>query len=75
MQMSLSDLTLDIVVNVSPWLSILPMSIVAFCSVTPWDLWMLRAHAIVKGICLCMPRVKGIIGTTFGSFLSHDKPL
>lgn len=70
-----SYLSLDIVVNLSPCISILPMSIVVLCSIIPRDLWMGKAHAIVTGILFRVPKVNKIIGTNFGSFLSNGGPL
>ena len=75
MRRPLNDLTLDIVVNIKPCLSVLPMSIVAFSSVSPYDLWIVRAHAIVMGICHRVPNVKGTIGMTFGSSAFQGGPL
>ena len=43
------DVTLDIAVNVSPCLSVFPISIVTFCRVIPWALWIVKPHAIWSG--------------------------
>ena len=68
------DLTLDIAVNVNPCCSLLPISTVAQSNVSPYDLCIVSAHAIFKGICLRLPLTIGVIGTSLGFWLSKGAP-
>lgn len=49
-QRSDRDLTLEMVKNVKPWRSLGPMSIVTFSNFIPYDLCIVKAHAIQSGI-------------------------
>ena len=57
------DLTLDIAVNVSPCLSMFPISIIAFCRIMPCALWIVKPHAIRSGSFLHEALVMGEMGT------------
>ena len=59
MCMSANDRTLEIAVNVSPWSSLVLMSIVALSNVIPCELCIVKSHAIRSGIYRCVPLVMG----------------
>ena len=75
MHRSFNERTLDTAVKVRPCRSMFPMSIVALSSVMPCDLWILKAHAMRSGICVCEPLVMGGIGTNLGFEGFHGGPL
>ena len=66
-----NDLTSDIAVKAKPCRSTFPMSMVALESVNPWDLCIVKPHAILSGIFLLLPRLMGGIGILLGLTLSH----
>ena len=72
---SVRDLTLEMAVNVIPWRSLGPMSTVALSNVIPYDLCIVKAHAIRSGICRHVPLVIGEMGTYVGCAMSHVVPL
>lgn len=62
MHMLHKDLTLEIVVNVIHCRYVFLISIVAFGSVMPCDLGIIKAHVIQSGSCLQEPLALGAIG-------------
>lgn len=75
MRIPASDLTWERDVNVSPCLSLVPISIVACSSVNPWYLWIVIAQAIVNESYLQLPHVIGIIRMNLGLSWSHVGPM
>lgn len=65
------DFTLDMAMKVRPCCSLFPISTDAHSKVNPCDLWIVRAHAIFKGICFQFPLITGVIGTMFGLLASN----
>jgi hypothetical protein len=66
-----NDLTHDVVVKVKPCHLTFLMSMVALDSVKSWDLCIVKAHAILSGICFFVSHFMGGIDTFFGLIWSH----
>ena len=64
-----------IFVKVEPWCSLLPMSMVDLVNVNPWDLCIVNAPSIMKGVCFLLLRFMGGIGMCFGWDWSHGNPM
>ena len=67
------DFTLEIVVNVKLYRSLLPISTVSISSVKPCDLCIVKDLSIFKGICFRLPLSTRLIGTSLGFYLSNGR--
>ena len=68
------DFTLDMDVKVRSCCSLFAISTDARSKVNPYHLWIVRGHAIFKGICFQFPLITGVIGTMFGLLASNGTP-
>ena len=66
-----NDSTCDIAMKVKHCHSTFPMFMVALESVNPWDLCIVKPHAILSGICFLLPHLMGGIGILLGLTSYH----
>ena len=65
----------DIVVKVKPRRSVLPMSMVDLVNAKTWDLWIVNAQDILRGICFLLLCCMGGFSMCFGWDWSHGGPM